>query len=208
MFITFEGGEGSGKSTQSMLLYEALLRNGYNAILTREPGGTEESLKIRDLVLKGSIDKWSPVTESLLYLADRAEHWNRIIKTELALGKIVICDRFQDSTIVYQGYCKGVSIEFLQYIYSYITGGIFPDITYLLTIDPETGLNRSLNRSGNNETRFESMDIKFHKEVNENFLNLSKEHNKRFVVFEGNGDKQIIHNMIYEHFSSFLLDIN
>ncbi|MDR2074852.1 MAG: dTMP kinase [Holosporales bacterium] len=203
MFITFEGGEGSGKSTQSQLLAQTLQEEGCDVILTREPGGTSGAESIRKLVLTGNEDRWAPVTEALLYLAARADHWYRIIKPSLDAGKIVISDRFQDSSVVYQGLCKGVSVDFLNRIYQYITSGIFPDRTYLLSVSPEIGVKRSISRKNNEETRFENMYIDFHKSVFQNFLKIAEE-NSRFLVVDGNRDINVVAKEIYEDFCLFL----
>jgi dTMP kinase len=203
MFITFEGGEGSGKSTQSQLLVQTLKEKGYDVVFTREPGGTPGAESIRELVLTGKEDRWAPVTEALLYLAARADHWYRVVKPSLDAGKIVISDRFQDSSVVYQGLCKGVSVDFLNNIYQYITSGIFPDRTYLLSINPEIGVKRSTSRENNEETRFENMYIDFHKSVFQNFLKISRE-NSRFLIVDGSRDVNVIAKEIYEDFCLFL----
>jgi dTMP kinase len=199
MFITFEGGEGSGKSTQSLLLSQTLMKHGYDVLLTREPGGTPGAECIRDLVLTGAEDRWAPTTEALLYLAARADHWCRIIKPALDSSKIVISDRFQDSSVVYQGLCKGVSVEFLNGIYQYVTDGVFPDRTYLLSVDPEIGIERSISREDNLETRFENMYIDFHRLVFQNFLKIAED-NPRFRVIDGNRDINVIGREIYRDF--------
>lgn len=197
-FITFEGGEGSGKSLQSRLLYEHLKNDGFDVVLTHEPGGTSGSEEIRNILLKGNIDKWDPTSESLLYLASRSDHWNRLIKPSLDDGKIVISDRFHDSSVVYQGICKNIDISFLDYIYNFITLRRYPDRTYFMKIDPEIGLKRSLGRVDNDETRFENMDISFHKNVLDGFLRLSREFEDRFYVVDGNMSINDIHSEIYD----------
>lgn len=203
IFITFEGGEGSGKSVQCKKLAESLTKLGHQVLLTREPGGTDGAEKIRSLVLSGDADRWDPLTESLLYMAARSHHWTNVIKPALDLGKIVISDRFNDSSIVYQGYCKNVDINFLNSIYTQITGGIYPDLTYILSIPPEIGIKRALKRPENNdETRFEKMDITFHDKVLNCFLDLAKT-DKRFVLVDGNRDINTIQNEIFENFMHF-----
>lgn len=197
MFITFEGGEGAGKSLQSKLLADKLLADGYDVVLTREPGGTAGAESIRSLLLKGAEELWGAFAESLLYLAARADHWEKIIKPALCAGKIVISDRFQDSTLVYQGYCKGVSIDILNIIFEKITQGFHPDRTYLLAVDPKVGLTRSINRKNNDELRFENMDIRFHENVLRYFLNLAGENNKRFKIIDGTQSVNDIANEIY-----------
>ncbi len=203
LFITFEGGEGCGKSSQSRLLADRLTTEGYEVVLTREPGGTMGAEHIRSLLLTGATDKWDPVTESLLYLAARADHWYKVIKPALELGKIVICDRFHDSSVVYQGYGKGVSTDFLNTIYHNITNGTYPDRTYLIIIDPIVGLKRSFAREQNNETRFENMDLEFHEAVLSSFKKLA-ENNNRFVVLDGNQTKKSLHESIFQDICYFL----
>lgn len=183
-FITFEGIDGSGKTVQSRLLYDYLVSKGAEVVLTREPGGTNGAEEIRDLVLKGAEDRWLPITESLLYLAARSDHWLRKIKPALDAGKVVISDRFQDSTIVYQGIGKKVDRSFLNMVYQEFMKNREPDITFLIDISPEISIKRSLSRQGNDETRFENMDMEFHKKARESFLKLA-EKNKRFVKING-----------------------
>lgn len=174
LFITFEGGEGTGKSVQSKILAEKLRSRGLPVLLTREPGGTPNTQEIRALLVQGKEKKWHPITESLLYLADRAEHWFNVVKPALDAGQIVISDRFQDSTLVYQGHGKGVSIDLLTHIYTHITGGIYPDRTYVLLIDPAIGLARSKARPGNADLRFENMALQFHTQLFEAFSGLAQ----------------------------------
>ena len=185
LLITFEGGEGSGKTVQSKLLADFLKKKGYDVILTREPGGTEGATEIRKIVLTGSADRWGPIPESLLYLAARADHWEKLIKPALNNGQIVISDRFHDSSVVYQGICKGVNVEFLNTIYKNITNGKLPDRTYLVSVNPEIGVKRSLSRAGNTETRFENMKMDFHQKVYAGFLKLAEESNGRIKVIDG-----------------------
>ena len=175
VFITFEGGEGSGKSSQSKLLAERLLSEKHNVILTREPGGSPGAEEIREYILTGKTDRWDPLTESLLFLAARSDHWTKLIEPSLLDNKIVISDRFHDSSVVYQGLCKNISLDFLDYVFKFITKNRLPDRTYLLKIDPKKGVERSVSRQSNKETRFESMEMDFHEKVMEGFLNLAKQ---------------------------------
>lgn len=184
MFITFEGGEGTGKSIQANLLKDFFIENSADVILTREPGGTVLSEEMRKILLTGESDKIMPLTEALLYLALRADHWERKIGPALRKGTIVISDRFHDSSIVYQGICKGVDISLLNTIYSKITNNQVPDRTYLIDLDPEIGIARSLARQ-NTETRFEKMDISFHIKVRQAFLDLAYKSPDRFCIIDG-----------------------
>ncbi|GHT88372.1 thymidylate kinase [Alphaproteobacteria bacterium] len=198
VFVTFEGIDGSGKTIQSKLLFEYLVNRNVDAILTREPGGTDGAEQIRELLLKGKVDKWHQTTEALLYLAARAEHWERKIKPALDNGKVVICDRFQDSSVVYQSICKGVDIELLDCVYKSITNNKQPDMTFLIDIEPEVGIKRSFSRE-NNETRFEHMNLNFHKKARESFLKLS-ESNTRFCAINGSLSIEQIHEIITKKF--------
>lgn len=196
LFITFEGGEGSGKSFQAKLLAEFLVKSGYEVIQTREPGGTDLAEDIRRILLTGDPNKIDPITESLMYLAARADHWSKKIKPALDNGKVVISDRFHDSTVVYQCACKGVDESFVDKVFEKITDRQKPDRTYLLDIPPEIGLARSFARQNNDEVRFEKMDIAFHKKVRQSFLNLASLEKDRFLVIDGTLPISAIHQII------------
>lgn len=203
MFITFEGGEGAGKSIQASLLKDFFISSGIDAILTREPGGTLFAEEIRKTLLTGEPEKIPPLTEALMYLAARADHWERRIKPALNAGKVVISDRFHDSSVVYQGFCKGVDINVLNTVYSSITNDNMPDRTYLIDIEPEIGLARSLARN-NSETRFEKMDISFHRKVREAFLDLSRKYADRYLVLDGSLPISEVQKLIRADLSDFL----
>ncbi|MDR1476054.1 MAG: dTMP kinase [Holosporales bacterium] len=196
LFITFEGGEGCGKSLQAGMLFDWISLSKIPVMLTREPGGTILSEDIRRWLLVGSINKWDPVTESLLYLASRSDHWFKKIYPALNSNSMVICDRFQDSSVVYQGIGKGVSLNLLDQIYLEITGGRYPNRTYLLDIAPEIGLRRSIARTDNDETRFENMDIFFHEKVRSSFLRVAEKNPDRYLVLDGNLPATEIHEKI------------
>ncbi len=196
LFITFEGGEGAGKSIQTKMLSDFLISKGKKVILTREPGGTDLAEEIRKIVLIGDPDKLNPLTESLLYLAARSDHWIKKIKPYLDAGNIVISDRFHDSSIVYQGVCKNVNTALLNQVFAEITQGKLPDRTYLLDLDPKIGIARSLSREGNNEIRFEKMDSNFHEKVRKGFLELAENDKKRFCIIDGTLPIDEIHNII------------
>jgi dTMP kinase len=205
-FITFEGGEGTGKSVQSSILCEKLKAKGFSVVLTREPGGTEGAEEIRKLLLVGDEDKWGIQAESLLYLASRADHWEKVIEPALSLGKIVIADRFHDSSVIYQGYCKGVPKWFLNNAYRMITGGRLPNRTYLIDIDPKIGIKRSIeknNNENNNEVRYENMDIDFHNNVRKGFLNMAN-NDKRFLIVDGHKEQSVIADEIYSDIAGIL----
>ncbi|MEI7669300.1 MAG: dTMP kinase [Pseudomonadota bacterium] len=197
LFITFEGGEGSGKTTQIKLLAEYFKNNGKKCLLTREPGGSQGSEAIRDIILNGSADKWHDVTELLLFQAARVEHVERVIKPALASGNIVLCDRFLDSSIVYQGIGKGLGVQYVEQIHQLTLGNFAPDFTIILDIEPEKGLKRAKSRS-HHETRFENMELEFHKKVREGFLSLTKNKPERYIVLDASGDIRDIHATIID----------
>ena len=193
LFITFEGGEGTGKSTQAKILYDYFISNNVNTILTREPGGCDEAEEIRNLLVKGSIDKWDGLTEALMHNAARREHVMRIIKPALLKNKIVICDRFTDSTIAYQGIGQGVNKEFLTYIIKEVTENIIPNITFIFDMDIKNSLIRANKRDNNN--RYEKFDINFHKKVRNYFLSLEKI-DKRYIIINASNSIESISKII------------
>jgi dTMP kinase len=171
LFITFEGGEGSGKTTQIQQLkswIESKL-NTVNLCLTREPGGTIEAESIRALLLNGVASKWQPATEAMMMSASRHEHVIHVIKPALSRGDIVICDRFTDSTHIYQGYVGGVDNALLDGLDQLSCQGLVPDLTVLLDMDSNAGLARTIER-GNAESRFESKGAAFHQKVRQGFV--------------------------------------
>jgi dTMP kinase len=200
LFITFEGGEGSGKTTQIRLLKEAMEQMGKEVLLTREPGGSEGAEKIRPLLVSGNAN-WDALTEVLLFSAARRDHLVNKIWPALKEGKIVLCDRFADSTLAYQGYGRKDDKELQQKLidlYQMIAGDFRPDLTFILDIDPEIGLKRSCDRLGNNERRFEDMDIQFHKNLRQAFLKIAQQDNQRCHVIQTNRLVEDIHQDIME----------
>ena len=184
-FITLEGGEGTGKSTQCRLLADYLTQMGHKVLLTREPGGSIGAEEIRNLLVTGDKSRWDSVTETLLFMAARRNHLVKRIWPALEEGQIVICDRFLDSTLAYQGYGYGKNqqtLDMIQTIYRLIAGDFYPDLTIVLDIDPKLGLQRSCARAGNNEQRFESMDLSFHNNLRQGFLDLARSNNRYAVV--------------------------
>ena len=193
-FITFEGCEGSGKSTQSERVYQALIKNGYPALLTREPGGTKISDRIRELLLArnedGSFNNMTANTELMLYLASRAQHVEELIFPALKAGKIVLCDRYFDATAAYQGYGRGLDFGFLKLVNDFITQKLNPDLTILMDISPDVGLERSRKIKKNfakegELDRMESQSLKFHAAVREGYLSIARQEPDRVVVFDG-----------------------
>ena len=182
-FITFEGIDGSGKSTQARILAEHLQANGREVILTREPGGSEGAEEIRALVLQGEPDRWSAETEILLFTAARRDHLERTIFPAIEAGKVVICDRFADSTRMYQGLSRGDLRGQVDQLHKLMIGRE-PDMTILIDMDSDTGLSRALSRQGVEE-RFESFGADLQAQMRAGFLSLAEEFKERFVVING-----------------------
>ncbi len=185
-FLTFEGIDGSGKSTQARLLAEHLRREGRDVVLTREPGGSDGAEEIRSLVLQGDPDRWSAETEILLFTAARRDHLERKIEPALAEGKVVICDRFADSTRMYQGLSRGDLRGLVDQLHNLMIGRE-PDMTLLIDMDPETGLSRAKGRQGAEE-RFEDFGLDLQQQMRAGFLSLADEFSDRFRVVDGNRD--------------------
>ncbi len=184
LFISFEGIDGSGKSTQARLLADRLRRAGRDVVLTREPGGSAGAEEIRRLVLEGDPDRWSPETELLLFTAARRDHLERVIAPALARGATVISDRFADSTRVYQGLTRGDLREVVDTLHAAMIG-IDPDCTFLIDTDPARALDRALSRSGPEE-RFERFGIDMARRMREGFLDLARRQPGRIRVIDGN----------------------
>jgi dTMP kinase len=181
-FISFEGIEGTGKSTQAKLLQQSLLGLGYEVILTEEPGGTLISLRIREILLSVDHTNMKPLTELLLYNAARAQHIEEVILPALNRGAVVITDRFTDSTFAYQGYGRGIDLKLLESIDKIATNGLRPDMTMLLDLDVETGLKR--NRRINKTDRLELEDVEFHKRVRKGYHELAAKEPERIKVLD------------------------
>lgn len=192
-FISLEGGEGAGKSTQLKLLAASFAAAGIAAITTREPGGSPGAEAIRNLVVSGDVDRWHPVTESLLFMAARADHLENKIKPALAHGQWVLCDRFYDSTYIYQGIAKNVGTAWLDQLYALLFGNDGPALTLLLDLSPEVGLKRADVRGNAAESRFEQMDIGFHAKLREGFLALAKQHPIRIRTIDASQAAAKVH---------------
>lgn len=186
LFLTFEGIDGSGKSSQCKRLAEALRRAGYDVVLTREPGGSEGAEDIRRLVLEGDPAKWSAETEILLFTAARRDHMERTILPALAAGKVVICDRFADSTRMYQGMSRGDLRATVDQLHNLMIGRE-PDLTLLIDMDPATGLSRAKGRQGTEE-RFEDFGLGLQEKMRAGFLALAAEFPDRFRTVDGAQD--------------------
>ncbi len=182
-FITFEGGEGSGKSTQLTRLADWLKGEGLTVITTREPGGAPSAEVIRKLLVEGDVDRWQPITEVLLHYAARAEHIAHTVIPALQDGAWVLSDRYADSTIAYQGYGHGLNRDTIDAVHGVVTGDLAPDLTLILDISVEKGLERAHGRA-HLEDRYERMGESFHERVRAGFLDIATQHPERCVVID------------------------
>ena len=199
-FITFEGGDGAGKSTQINKLMEYLKGKGYDVILTREPGGTDIGEKIRQIILDPENKEMHSVTEAMLYAASRAQHVAQVIKPAIDEGKIVICDRFIDSSIAYQGYGRNLG-DSVSVINSYAVGEYMPHKPFLLKLKPQAGNKRI---SGREKDRIELEAAAFHQAVYDGYIALEKEFPDRIVGIDASGTIEEIHNIIREQIDKLL----
>ena len=202
LFISFEGIDGSGKSTQTKRLAKRLQQDGHEVVLTREPGGSVGAEEIRALVLQGDPERWSAETEILLFTAARRDHLECVILPALSAGKIVICDRFADSTRMYQGISRGNLREIVDRLHDLMIPRD-PDITLLIDMDPEIGLSRAKARS-TKEERFEDFGLQLQQTMREGFLTLAKEYSDRFRVIDGHGDADQIAEEIYAQINGLI----
>lgn len=198
-FITFEGGEGSGKTSQINRLAQHLTEHKQKVITTREPGGTEEAEKIRDFLVQRDGGDWAPMAECLLLYAARYMNVQDVIRPALDDGKIVISDRFYDSTFAYQGYGHGFPLDKIETLNDLVLLNLKPNLTFILDIDPEEGIARSQRRLTaeaigfeQNEDRFENLDISFHQRLREGFLDIAKNNPDRCVVIDATQDMDAI----------------
>jgi dTMP kinase len=182
-FISFEGGEGAGKSTQIRLLVDALAARGLDVIATREPGGSPGAEEIRRLLVSGDPGRWDGVTEALLHFAARRDHLARTVWPALDAGRWVVTDRFADSTMAYQGYGHGLGREPIERLYAVAVGDFAPDLTLILDIPVEAGLDRTQGRTGG-EDRYERMDREFHRRLRDGFLDIAAREPGRCVVID------------------------
>ena len=202
LFISMEGSDGSGKTTQIELLKEYFLNKGYEVIITREPGGTQISEKIRDIILDVNNKALSNMTEALLYAASRAQHVEEKIKPALENGKIVISDRFVDSSIVYQGYARGIGIDIVESINNFAIQGFMPDITFFFDIEPEFAMKRKAKQKSLD--RLEQEHILFHNKVYEGYKILLKKYPKRIKSIDARQSIDNIFEQIIKEVSRLL----
>ena len=184
-FITFEGGEGAGKSTQARKLKAVLEARGRDVVLTREPGGSPGAEEIRKLLVEGARERWTPLAETLLFIAARADHVARLIEPALRSGQWVISDRFADSTYVYQGVARGLGVDAVRRLHDAAMPALAPDLTLILDLDPAEGLKRASARAAGAENRFEKFDADFHQALRAAFRDIAAQEPKRCVVIDG-----------------------
>ena len=206
-FITFEGGEGAGKSTQVARLAAWLRASGMDLVHTREPGGSAGAEQIRNLVLNGSAERWSPMTETLLMYAARADHLERTIRPALEAGRWVLCDRFADSSRAYQGAGGGVAQSFIEQLDATVVGRDQPDLTLIFDLPVEIGLARALRRGGGSEVRFESKGEAFHQRLREGFSAIAAANPDRCRVIDAGGDADAVFARVLEAIQPLLVDV-
>ncbi len=203
MFITFEGIEGSGKTTQIKQILNYLRGKGYNCIGTREPGDTVVGQKIRSILLNPDHSDLVPQAELFLYAADRAQHIRERIMPALTDGKVVVCDRFSDATTAYQGYARGLDLSLIEKINTIVLGELKPDITFLFDLSPEVGLKRAWkqidggSRSGA-ETRFEKEKLSFHEKVRQGYLKLAEHEPERIMIIDASKNEDEVRQQIID----------
>jgi dTMP kinase len=191
-FITLEGGEGAGKSTQVPRLAEALRGAGLEVVQTREPGGSPGAEEIRELLVHGEVGRWDAVGETLLHFAARRDHVVRLIRPALARGAWVVCDRFVDSTMAYQGYGHGLGHEAVAALARLTLGDLRPDLTMILDLPVEAGLRRADDRRAGG-TRYERMDLSFHERLRQGFLEIARREPERCALIDAGGGIESIH---------------
>lgn len=205
IFITFEGPEGAGKTTQLNLLYDYLIDRNFPVERTREPGGTRIGRNIREILLNNQYNEMDPYCEVLLYAADRAQNVAQRILPALREGRVVLSDRFVDASIVYQGFGRGINLDFVRQVNSLAIRDCKPDITFLLDIPPEQGLQRV--RDAREVDRIEEEDFDFHRRIREGYLYLAKEEKERFVVIRADQDLKLIHDQVIDRLLPLLKDL-
>ena len=203
MFITLEGIEGSGKTTQIRHIAEYIKSKGQDCVITREPGGTDIGKKIRTILLDSNSKGLDPSAELLLYVADRIQHVNEVIHPALSLGKIVLCDRYFDATVAYQGFARGIDMDLITMLHKKVVENLRPDITILLDLPAETGLKRAWEQINNGartsaETRFEEEKITFHENVRAGYLELARMEPERFRIIDAARNEKTVKEDILE----------
>jgi dTMP kinase len=206
-FITFEGIEGSGKTTQIQMLSNHFEERGIDHLLTREPGGTPIGDQIRKLVLNPGNAAMTPTCELLLYAAARAQHIEQVISPALLAGRLVLCDRFKDATMAYQGFGRGIRLDVVDALHGLETLSIQPDLTFLFDIEAGVALLRARTRDhtkSRDETRFEQEALEFHERVRSGYLEMARQEPGRFVVVDARGTVEEVHHRVVEAMDRFL----
>jgi dTMP kinase len=199
MFITFEGGEGAGKSTQIKRLAQHFKNLGRDVVLTREPGGTAAAEEIRTLLVNGDAGKWTSTAEALLNYAARDAHLRDVIRPALALGRTVLCDRFMDSTRAYQGYAGDCPMKLIDDLELNVVGKTRPDLTFVFDLDPALGLARATQRGAGIEDRYERKGLVFHKALRLGFLEIARREPRRFIVLEASQSADAVWLALLDH---------
>lgn len=196
MFITFEGPEGSGKTSQIAPLADFLREKGYSVVTTREPGGTKIGDQVREILMRLENTSMHPRTETLLFLAARAQLVEQCIRPELERGNLVLCDRYADSTLAYQGYGHGNNLQTLRQLLDFATGNLWPDLTLLLDVDPEQGLRRR--RAGGDWNRLDAYTLAFHKRVWHGYHEMAQQDPQRWVIIDASQSFDAVQDQIRE----------
>ena len=203
-FISFEGGEGTGKSTQIKRLANWLTEQNQKVITTREPGGTDSAEAIRTLLLNGDADRWNKRSEALLFAAARADHVDRLIKPALAQGQWVLTDRYIDSSRAYQSAASGLDDKDIMALHEFGSDGLLPHLTFLMTIDPAVSKDRLHMRDGDKGDRIQDRENDFHDKVRNGFLDYASQEPERFRIIDGDGSIDAVHARITAHLAPML----
>ncbi|MCL4489717.1 MAG: dTMP kinase [Chloroflexi bacterium] len=201
LLVTFEGPEGSGKTTQIPLLADYLRERGYDVLCTREPGGTAIGEQIREVILSSKNDSIGHETEALLFSAARAQIVAQVIRPALAAGRIVLCDRYADSTIAYQGYGLGLDLEALRAITTFATGGLIPDLTFYIDVPADIGLARKKGQAGSGAgemNRLDQKEMAYHTRVRKGYIEMARQAPERWVVIDGTHSAAIVQKTLRE----------
>lgn len=209
MFITLEGIEGSGKTTEIKFLRRYLENKGIGCVFTREPGGTEIGSQVRKTLLAPENTALEPYAELLLYIADRVQHVNEVIIPALDAGKWVVCDRYFDATLVYQGYARGLDMDVMYALHHKMCRNLYPDLTMLFDLEPARGLQRALGdlssgTRGNEESRFEMETLDFHTKIRNGYLDLAEHDPDRFRVIDASGTPEQVHELFMVELEDYL----
>lgn len=210
-FIVFEGVEGSGKSTQAERVSRHLREIGRTSVFTKEPGGTPLSDRIRAILLDPAEDGMDPLTELLLYSASRRQHVVDVIRPSIEHGAVVLCDRFTDATIAYQGYGRGLNLDRLREINHWVTDGLTPDLTVILDLPEDVGLSRARSRNAEQdlelESRLEGEDLRFHRRVREGYLSMAEESPERYALVPADGSEDEVYARVMETLTTRCPDV-